>query len=381
MTYRIERCVKYFEPLTNKVYALDTAPTSSDSTGGGYPAGCEVIASYNGRLVLAGAKASPHLWYMSRQGDPFDWDYNQSDSQRAVAATGLDTGRISSPITAWISKDTYSIIGCTDQLWLLAGDPTQSGTLDVIVNGTGILSAESWCYGPKGEIVFMAQAGLYVMPAGNPPGFPEIVSREKLPIELANISTESNSVQLVWDNRFYGVHIYIVNKFGDVPQGHFFIDWRNLSIHPMSYSAVQEPLASLSYRPPVAAETSAIIGCRDGFIRRQVDDATTDDGTAVTSYVYIGPFTSKRARVAVDDISAILDDDSADVTWRIDHGKTVETAIATSGSVGGTFSAGLNDFQAADIGDVALFIYLQSTGVWAMEQVLANMSKHELRYA
>ena len=33
-----------------------------------------------------------------------------------------------------------------------------------------------------------------------------------------------------------------------------------------------------------------VIGCNDGYVRKFDATATTDDGTAISSYVYFGPF-------------------------------------------------------------------------------------------
>lgn len=383
VSFQIVRSPKYFDPLLNKIFEWqpDGDGEAVERAKGAMPGNCPIIATYNGRPVLGGANHKPHIWGMGKQGDLNDWDYAQADQQRAISATGLATGRISQPLTAWASKDSYAIIGCGDQLWLLSGDPASSGTLDLMVNGTGILSPESWCHGPKGEIVFHSQAGAFVIGPGYPPTFPEPLSRDVLPIELSNIDTDIHAVRYVWNNRYYGVDIYVVNKATDIAQGHYFLEWRNRRFHPMSFSSVQEPASVLSYKPPTIAEAAALVAGKDGRVRRFTNLATDDDGETVTSYVFIGPFAHHEMDRAIDAMRARLDEDSDDVTWSVHVGTTAEEALEASASASGTFSAGLGDYVPVLTGGAAMYIKLTSTGVWAMEELVAKFRKMGVSYA
>lgn len=376
VAYRIENAPKYYDPLLHKIFAwaVDVDPDNSDLGRGTVPAGCPVIAFYNGRIVLAGPVISPHLWYMSRQGNPRDFDYNKRDTQRAIKATGMSGGRIMQPIRAWISHEGYAIIGCTDQLWFLRGDPTFSGTLNLLVNNNGILGPAAWCHGPNGEVIFMSALGWYMIPASFPPTEPVPLSRETLPDDLSHIDTGNNHVQLVWNNRFYGVDLWIVNN-ADVAQSHYFMDWRNKGIHPMSVSAVYEPTSVIAYRPQTAADAAALVGGKDGRVRRFSRLATDDDGDTVTSYVFIGPFTHHELDTAIDDLRARLDEGSGDVTWSVHVGTTAEEALDATARATGTFSAGLGNYTGVFAGGGAVYLKLSSTNVWAMEMITARFRR------
>ncbi|MBM3191018.1 MAG: hypothetical protein FJZ90_20155, partial [Chloroflexi bacterium] len=89
-SYQIGRRIKVFDATTNTLSSLV-------HTYGIPPVGCPLMCTYRDRLVLAGPD---QVWYMSRSGDPTDFDYgaDPNDVQRPVAGTTSDAGSIGEPI-------------------------------------------------------------------------------------------------------------------------------------------------------------------------------------------------------------------------------------------------------------------------------------------
>ena len=252
------------------------------ATQGMVPVNCPIVCLYRDRLVLAGAASEPHLWYMSRAGDPYDWSYaidtsvEGNDVGIAVAGQSSLAGTIGEPIRAVCPhSDDYLVFGYDRELWVLRGDPADGGQLDNLSRTVGIVGRRAWCYGDSGEIVFMAKDGVYSLTGAN--GVPQVVSRAKLPDELMGM-TEADNVQMVYDVEFHGVHIY------SGLATHWFVSLDTGGMFPMAFSSQARPMAVTSYGGKV------LLGCEDGFIRSFFRELGDDDGVAMESYVIFGPF-------------------------------------------------------------------------------------------
>ena len=186
LAWRVERSLKKYNPST------DTLSEWVATNGGIIPSGCPLIALYRDRVVLAGAVHSPHVWYMSRQGDALDFDFSTdaSDNRRAVGGTTEDAGELGEPMTALIARDDYLIFGAENSLWVLRGDPAQGGVIDNLSRTVGIATAGAYCWGPVGEILFLSRDGLFIIQAGAVSG-PVSLSRDILPRDLRNIDSSA----------------------------------------------------------------------------------------------------------------------------------------------------------------------------------------------
>jgi len=199
-SYNIQRGPKVLDPAE---LTLELWTATADK--GQVPTGCPLIASYRNRVVLA----KDHVWYMSRSGDPNDFDYGAGaeDALRAVAGSNTDAGDIAEPMTALIPwGDDFFIFACERSMWLLRGDPALGGIIDNITRSIGIIAPKAWCYGPDGVLLFLSRDGFYAMPASGQ-GKPESISRERLPRELSDIDGKQFDVFLAYDQRARGVHI------------------------------------------------------------------------------------------------------------------------------------------------------------------------------
>ena len=98
-------------------------------TGGTFPSSENaIITTYRDRLVWAVGS----VWYMSRVGDPGDYNYaaDVQDAGRAVAGTNSDAGLPGDPITGMVPVGYEFLVMFGEQsTWVLRGDPAFGGQL------------------------------------------------------------------------------------------------------------------------------------------------------------------------------------------------------------------------------------------------------------
>jgi hypothetical protein len=200
-----DRFPKVFDPAGGTLAKI----TASAGT---VPSGNPCVARYRGRLVLAGASANPQLWYMSRVGDPTDWDYSveAADKSGAVSGGTDDAFTIGEAITALIpSGDECMIFGCSTSLHILQNDPRSGGSIKKISDKVGIVSHGAWCTTPEDAIVFLSHDGLYMMYGGCSHTHPQSLSRERLPAALLNLGQSDKIINLAYNQFARGVDIWV----------------------------------------------------------------------------------------------------------------------------------------------------------------------------
>jgi hypothetical protein len=291
-----ELCV--YDPNANSL-ALVTDPSP-----GTVPVGCELVSMWRDRIVLAGDINNPHLWYMSKSGDPTNWDYSPgtTTSLDAVAATNSDAGEIGEPVRAIVPhSDECMLFGCSSSLWALRGDPQAGGRITRLSDEVGIIDRAAWCYDSEGYLYFLSQDGLYMMGPGCGE-VPTSVSREKLPAELLRIDRSVFTVSLAYDFLFRGVHVFVSNSSVSATT-HWWIDVKQsgagdraspstASFWPVSLGTSLDAFSSFSrrdYTPASSSLSPTIMGCRDGYLRQYDSSEYDDDGTTITWHADIGP--------------------------------------------------------------------------------------------
>lgn len=371
-SYRIERAPKVYHPDPNSLL-LWTA------TAGTVPVGCKLITLYRDRLVLAGADDSPHLWYMSRQGDPLDFDYGASDldKQRAIAGQLSDAGRVGEPINALVSfTDDYMLFGCKSSLWILRGDPAWSGIIDNLSRDVGVVDKDAWCRGPNGEFLFLSHDGIYFCPSGETP-YPQLVSRDPLPMELRSLYGEDADISMSYDLYDRGIHIFLTQD-SKASVLHWWFDWRNKGFWPVSLQTDQEPTASYAYYEYMSNKSRVLLGGRDGYIRIFDKNEDTDDGTAFDSYIQLGPIRLGDEYHAgiLDELIGVLAQASGAVDWEVYVAETNEAVLdtatpAASGTWAKTLSHGLQRTTHVRAGGGSVMIKLSNneTMRWVIDRI------------
>jgi hypothetical protein len=334
-TFNVMRGAKIYTPVTDTL-SLYLAEAGK----GTVPVGPKIIAHYRDRIVMADA----HLWYMSRQGNPLDFDYSadSGDTQRAVAAQTSDAGRLGEVITALIPfSDDYMLFGCENSVWVLRGDPAWSGQIDNLSRNIGILSNTSYCLGPSGEIIFLSRDGLYIMPNATTP--PQSVSSETLPNDLLNIDPKLFDILMAYDVKERGVHIYNTPKAGGSVK-HWWFDWDQKSTWPVDVPVTFQPTSILSYKAHDTVDGAVLLGCRDGYVRKFHQNFVSDGATAITSNLIVGPIRTAKSNYRdgkVIEVIGALAEGSGDVTADVLIGKTHEATVRASAFATHTLTDGI----------------------------------------
>ncbi len=273
-----------------------TTPPSSDTThwqfAGTPPTNCSLCCNWRGRFVLAGDSANPQNFYMARVGQPLDWNYSATDPAAAVAGNLSESGQIGEPIIALIPyTDDYMLIGCTNSLWMLQGDPADGGTIVRVSSEMGLVSPYSWAVDPAGTLYFIARGGLYsVRPIWEFYQAPQLLSGETYDQYFQTIINDSNYVQMVWDVDAKYLHIFATPTNLTTQGTHLIFDQRNGGLWPQQYPINMGPVCSTRYTAnSVNGERSVLFGGTDGYIRQWTLTALDDDGVNIPCYAVLGP--------------------------------------------------------------------------------------------
>lgn len=317
--------VKVFDPSANTIGALS-------ATAGTPPTYCKLVSKFRGRLVLAGDRADPHIWYMSRVGDPTDWDYSiEDDTAVAVSGALSEAFKVGEAITAIIpSSDMCLLFGCTNSLWLLRGDPAYGGQIDNLSNTVGVLDAGAWCKTPENIVVFMTYDGLYMTFAGcDDKARPQSLSRERIPEELLNIDISTTQVLLEYDTFSRGVHIFLSPKSGSTAASHWYFDWENKGFWPITLPGAMQPSSIRAARAVGSDQSTVYLGCLDGYVRNFDTDAADDDGTSFESYLDLGPIGMGQGfrNNCIDMITGAPGSGSGDIHWHLRAGHSPQDAF------------------------------------------------------
>ena len=256
------------------------------------PTFCSLAAAWRGRLVLAGDPANPQNFYMSRVGDPADWDYGSTDGAQAVAGNLSVSGHIGEPITALIPyTDDYMIIGCANSLWMMEGDLAAGGSIVLISNQMGIVGKDAWCVDPMGTLYFIASGGLYsVKPIWEKYQPPTLLTEKNYNQFFQSIPWSYTIVSMVWDADLHYLNMFFTPISFD-PGLHLIFDARNGGLWPTGFPSNQGPYSSILYLSDnTPGNRAVLLGGNDGYIRKFDSHALDDDGVAIAARVTLGPF-------------------------------------------------------------------------------------------
>lgn len=366
--------------LTDDTFSLDGSTGNGAYTSGGtctprrIGSKCSLIAVWGGRIVLSGLGTDPNNIFMSAVGDPFDWDYSPEVQTVQQAVAGNVTsgyGKNIDIVTALIPyTDDILLIGGSHSIRKLMGNPAEGGVNVSVTDITGIAQGAAWCQSPEGIIYFFgSRGGVYRMDPNN--GIPNRLTSTTIDERLADIDLDSTVVSLVWDDRAIAVRVYITPTDGSETT-HYVWDVRNEAWWPFEYSnADHNPLSIHLLSGGTAAERKVLEYGQDGYVRMVDVDETSDDGNPLESYVYLGPF----SQVMLTEISAILSEQSNQVTWSVCSASSLERALEIKPRVTGRFRSGRNPNQWPRAFIEEGYIRLSATGPWAMEKLTAGMEQ------
>jgi len=363
--------------------------------------------NYMGRAALAGDLARPHQWYMSRQGNPWDWIYGVNDALSAVAGNDADAGECGDVIRTIIPvKDDYLLHGGENSIWYIIGNPCDGGSIEPFDLSTGIYGTKAWCFDKIGQLYFWGKNGLYKTAI---PGQPVCISEIKLP-DLVNdeaANTSTHRIVLSLDSRLNGILINITT-LSDGTNSNYWYDLRALDdkeiggYFPEEYPEECGVFSTFYYESKDPDYRKLLLGCNDGYIRvfdiASLDDILTDDTTeTIDSYVDFGPiamandpkFTGKLIGLFCETgggASSGSESDSDDIYYKIFTAKSASEVIEklsvnSSPIVSGTFKAPGRQHGSTlrkKIKNVYMGIKLgnnTSGESWAFEQLLYDLKK------
>lgn len=277
------------------------------ATAGEVPERCKLISTYRGRLVMARPADDGSDWFMSKIGDPFNWDFGNAiltqSVRSAVVGSSSDAGKVQDIINGLIpwNDDLFFFMG-DHTIWRLTGDPlSASGEIDNVSQTIGMAFGASWARDPNGILYFFStEGGVYRMP---PTGLPERISVQWIERRLSDVDLTARNARLQWDYRREGLQIFLTARTGTstAAQEHYFWEQKTGSWWPEDRAATagsaptrpHEPRSVMSLDGDSPDDRRFLIGCEDGYVRFVDEDQRDDDGTAINSTVLLGPFTAK----------------------------------------------------------------------------------------
>lgn len=252
---------------------------------GTMPSQATIGCLYRGRCVLAGDTDYPHQWYMSKVNNPFNFYYDSTDPLTAVRGGNADVGEIGDIITALIPyKDDYLVIGCTNSVWLMVGDPSSGGQLAEFSLTTGIWGQNAWCFDDANNLYFFGLNGLYKASVTGQGISPPInISSITLPNWISDWDLDSglHEINLQYDPINKGILISKVVIATGVVVAYWY-DLNSQGFFPESYPADCGVHCSYYYTATDASYKKVLYGCDDGYIREFDSNTKYDAATANT---------------------------------------------------------------------------------------------------
>jgi hypothetical protein len=356
------------------------APTASS---GSYPVDAygntgRLLETWRNRLVVSGLLMDPFNWFMSAVGAPDDWNYSPSTTveTQAVAGTNATAGKPPDTVNALVPySNEILLLGGDHTIHQMTGDPMAGGRIDLVTDAVGMAWGRAWCRDGSGVLYFMStQASIYRWAPG---AVPERISDKITDLLTHRVDLSTCMVRMAWDERAAGAYVFI--SCPGQSAIHYFWDARNGAWwQDVFANANHNPVAVHTQQGFTRADRVVLVGGNDGYIRYLNPDAADDDGTAISSYVYLGPIKVKeRAGQMIVDLQGSLILGSGNAVYGVQAGNSAEDAVNTAAMFTGTFVAGRNRSQAIRSSGQAHFIKLASTQTvgsrWELEYLAARI--------
>ena len=372
--YIADSSLKKYDPVTGVVEVVAGAPTSQP-----------LVCVYQERLVLAG---EDHMFYMCAQADETDWNFtvDKDNVGRAVAGYVGDGGKLGEVINSMVNyQDKALILGTTDSLWAVYGNPAGGGKKVCVSAFSGVVAPSAITVTPDGLVLFVTRRGIYSWRVGSEQE-PEPFSLERLPEALLDTDPTAVDVQLIYDHKARGVHLFMTPSTGDGT--HWWLDLVNKAFWEVSFgTTTHQPVCT--GRLATSGDSGIMLGCQDGYLRYFANSAEDDDGEDLESNLLLGPFHVPRMEGAdgmVAEMVAAFAAGSGDVTWKLVMANSAETVVdlaedmlagteSSDALASGTWLAGQNKVVYPRSRGAWAVLWLSATEPWAYEAVTMWMKK------
>lgn len=365
---------RYYVPATNSIETWTlTAGTYPSDSAGNLP---RLITTWRGRTVLSGLIEDPQNIFASKVSDPHNFDYAPSSpsANDAWAMNIAPLGSIGDVVNCLIPfSDDEMIVGCDGSISVIRGDPTYGGETYTVSKSIGMAFGEPYAIAPDGAVYFFAnRPGIYRMEPRSKP------VRISAPIDelLRTVDTGTNVIFMLWDDAEKCLEVFISPLSAPAATIHYTWEQRTGGwVQRIFATNNHNPLCGCIVDGNEAGDRVPVIGSWDGYVRALDRDATTDDGTNISSEVWIGPLvTPNLDEVLLHDLQAVLGESSGNVTLDVFLGDTAEAALASTSAKSVTLTAGRNTTRHIRRSAHAIYNRLTSTSRWAMEQIRLKVS-------
>ncbi len=362
---------RVFDPTTTTVSAWTASAGSIPVDGSANTA--RLIESWRGCIFLSGVIGDPYNWFISKAGDPTNWDTAPVSPGPADAITGTSApqGKIGDMVTGFVPyTDDIGFLGCTHSLYLFNGHPGAGGQIDLISSTIGMAWGRAWTKDPYGTLYFFSNRnGVYTITPG---GQPQRISQQ-IDNLLTNINSGANTISMAWDDRQQGVHVWITATAAAAAATHYFYEQRTGGWFQDFYSnPSHNPLCACQFDGNNPEDRVVLMGSWDGVCRFLDLNAATDDQRLIQSSVIIGPIlTENLDEMMMKEIQGVLGADSGPVNYSIMAGATAEAALLNTPRLTGTFLPGRSSTQAVRVADHVIYLGLSAKTPWRAEQFRA----------
>lgn len=333
------------EDNPNPPHWYDWTVFAGSTSYGAMPTKATLVCLYRGRLVLSGHEDYPHQWWMSRQGDPWDFLFTGRDTQSAISGNDSNAGEVGDIITCLAPyKDDFMIIGCLGSIWKMNGDPAAGGNLVEVSLTTGIWGARSFCWDNNDNFYFFGDSGLFILPPGHgtrPINITKFIYPQ-FPNDL-DINIQDHRVTLGYDKDRHGV-LVCITKLSDGTNYNYWLDLKVFSMErlssgigffPETYDTDLSAYSLLYYDSHDPDDRQLIVGCQDGYLRFFDDDTkndilSDDSNSTITSRVSLGPILptgDPDTASKLISLSFVTAEDTDGVTFKIVQDRTGENVL------------------------------------------------------
>ena len=259
--------------------------------GGEVMADARFATFWRGRLFIA----SQSKWAASEVGNPLGWNLFPAvpNDAMAVSNTTALAGQPPDSIQSLHAiNDDLILIGGMNSIRAMAGDPARPNTkIQLITNKVGTSIGPCWAQDDSGVSYFFgSDANVYEYSGGaiNPITLGDSNIHEA----LRAIDFSAYYAQLVFDTRWQILHVLIL-PFG--PGGvnvttHYMWHKPSRGWFPASFAAAGTQFTcATALEADTAADRLILLGCEDGYVRKQDPTMRTDDGLRMETRCLVGP--------------------------------------------------------------------------------------------
>ena len=379
--------------LSQVVYdpKLATLTKWESGTSGTLPEKCALGVVYHARVVLARAEGAPQNWFMSAAGDPDNWDFFPPTQSATQAVFGNNTAAEQCPdiINTLVPfKDDYLIFGCDHSIWLLRGDPVDNGKFDEVSSTIGMAFGKPWAKDPTGLLYFFGSKGGVYRMAGDsaPQHLSDARDGQDTSIQdrLRDIDLAAFRIQLEWDFERQGLIVLQIpysETITTASKAWFWDVKNNAWWEDLPGAVTLQPYSSFVLDGDAADDRRVVYGCEDGFVRELSSTALDDDGTAIDSFVTIGPIAAGNdAEIVLNRLRGIFAREQDGCFYTVFASDTPSTLGVVISS--GQFVPGLSPRLSVNRRGSFIWVQLRNNLAsqrWAVEELQADVVKGGLR--